>query len=375
MHLTDLPTPALVLDRGILASNLGAMSERMKSFGVNLRPHLKTAKSAHVAEMATAGQSGGITVSTLREAEYFADAGYRDITYAIGITPDKLPLVSRIQESGARIHLLTDNVEIANVLAASSGDFSVFIDVDTGYHRSGVLPESEAMLAIAHILDGAANVHLAGVLTHAGHSYDAPDTAAIARIAEEERARIVAAAQRIRDAGIACPTVSVGSTPTMRFAEQLDGVTEVRPGNYMFYDLSMVGRGVCAIGDVAVSVLTEVIVNLPDRDRVLVDAGALAMSLDRSADGGGLAGVGLGMVCDLDGRAMPDVVISKASQEHGWLGRRDGSPGLPMDELAVGSRWRVLPIHSCMTSAAYAQYYVVDGGAEVVDVWPRVNGW
>lgn len=375
MQLTDLPTPALILDRGTLTRNLRAMSERMTSFGVDIRPHMKTAKSAHVAELATAGQSGGITVSTLREAAYFADHGYRDITYAIGITPDKLPLVSRLQESGASVHILTDNVDVANVIAGRSEAYSVFIDVDTGYHRSGVLPESDALLAIARVLHDAPRASVAGVLTHAGHSYDASDAASMARIAEEERAGLVVAAERIRAEGIACPIVSAGSTPTMRFAERLDGVTEVRPGNYMFYDLSMVGRGVCAIDDVAVSVLTEVIVNLPDRDRVLVDAGALAMSLDRSADSGGLVGAGLGMICDLDGRAMSDVVVAKASQEHGWLGRRDGSTGLPLDELAVGSRWRVLPIHSCMTSSAYDAYYVVDGGAEVVDVWPRVHGW
>ena len=387
MLVSEIPTPALLLDRGILERNLRAMSGRMQGFGVDVRPHMKTAKSTHIAQMATAGHRGGITVSTLHEAAYFAEAGFRDITYAIGIAPDKLPIVSEVQASGARVNLLTDDVGIAEAIVRASdqnNEYSVLIDVDTGYHRSGVLPESDNLLAIAHVLDGAANVHLLGVLTHAGHSYDAPDTASIARIAEEERSRIVVAAQRIRDAGIACPTVSVGSTPTMRFVEGLDGVTEVRPGNYVFYDVSMCGRGVCAVEDIAVSVLTEVIVNLPDRNRVLVDAGALAISQDRSADSGTIAGAGFGILCDIEGQPLDDVVVAKVSQEHGWLGVRTIDamsvtngfyPTLPHDALAIGSRWRVLPIHSCMTSAAYSQYYVVDGGAEVVDVWPRVNGW
>ncbi len=378
MYLRDLPTPALILDRGILTRNLGQMSERVKALGADLRPHMKTAKSARVAELATGRHNGGITASTLREAEYFAAAGYRDITYAIGIAPDKLPWVSRIQASGTTIHMLTDDLESARAIvhaARPDNVYSVFLDVDTGYHRSGVLPESDALLAIAHTLNDAPNVALAGVLTHAGHSYDAADVASITRIAEEERAETVAAAERIRAAGIACPVVSVGSTPTMRFASSLDGVTEARPGNYMFYDLSMCGRGVCTLEDIAVSVLTEVIVHLPDRDRVLVDAGALALSQDVSANAGGMPGVGLGIVSHVDGRPTEGVVVKKASQEHGWLGMRDGVGALPMADLGIGTRWRVLPNHSCMTCSAYDEYYVVDGSDEVVDVWPRVNGW
>jgi len=378
MLLSELPTPALILDRSVLARNLRAMSDRMRNLGVNLRPHMKTAKSKKIGKLATDGHSGGITVSTLREAQHFADHNFRDITYAIGITPDKLAVVSRIQESGTRLNLLTDDVGVAQAIinaTHSKNEYSVLIDVDTGYHRSGVLPESDTLLAIAQTLNDAPHVHLAGVLTHAGHSYEALDSGAIARIAEEERAGAVTAAERIRDAGIACPSVSVGSTPTMQFAENLDGVTEGRPGNYMFYDLSMVGRGVCELDHIAVSVLTEVIVNLPDRDRVLIDAGALAMSHDRSADSGGMSGVGFGMVCNLKGQPMESFVVKKASQEHGWLGMCDDESRLPLQKFPIGSRWRVLPNHSCMTCAAYDNYYVVNGGNEVVDVWPRVNGW
>jgi D-serine deaminase-like pyridoxal phosphate-dependent protein len=377
MTLQEIPTPALVLDRSVLRRNITRMSERMRNFGVNLRPHLKTAKSVDVAKLATEGHSGAITVSTLHEAEHFARNGFNDITYAVGIAPDKLPLVSRIQALGAHVHVITDNVGVAQAIvhaASAERPYSVFIDVDTGYGRSGVLPESSELLGIGETLHATQHVTLKGMLTHAGHSYDAPDVTAITRIADDERNGAVRAAERLRAHGVDCNDVSVGSTPTMRFVERLDGVTEARPGNFVFYDLSMHGRGVCDIDDIAVSVMTEVVVNLPDRGRVLVDAGALALSQDRSADTGGMPGCGFGLVCGLDGQPHAPVVVKKTSQEQGWLGTRDDRP-LETGAFPIGSRWRILPNHSCMTAAAYDRYHVVDGGNEIVAVWPRVNGW
>jgi D-serine deaminase-like pyridoxal phosphate-dependent protein len=251
----------------------------------------------------------------------------------------------------------------------------VFIEIDSGYGRSGVLPESDELIALGRALQDAPGVHLHGVLTHAGHSYKAADDAARTEFADDEAGAVVKAAERLREAGIPCPVVSAGSTPTSVAGRTVQGVNEERPGNYMFYDLMMAGRGVCAIEDIAVSVLTTVVAAKPERNHALVDAGILALSKDLGADDGPMPGVRYGLVRDLKNeRDVGDAVVANLSQEQGWIASRSGGT-LPMDKLRVGDKLRVLPNHSCITCAAYERYYVLDGGDEVVGEWPRVNGW
>lgn len=380
MNLADVPTPALILDRARLRANCARMAERMRGFGVDLRPHMKTAKSWSVANIATEGFSGALTVSTLQEAEYFIDLGARDVTYAIGITPEKLARVHALQQGGATLHVLTDDPGVAQTIAAAGEkwdtEFSVLLDVDVGYGRSGISPDSEELLDIASLLANARGARLTGVLTHAGHSYDAEGLAAIRVIATEERDRIVAAAHRLREEGHACPIISLGSTPSCSVVDHLDGVTEARPGNYMFYDLMMVERGICDFADIAVSVLASVTVAKSERNYAVADAGGLALSKDREANRGAFDNIGYGVVCAVsDAEPIPGVIVKGVSQEHGKLGPRDGNTTLPGDLMRIGNKLRILPNHSCMTAAAYDRYYVVDGSDEVVDIWNRTNGW
>ncbi len=175
MDLNDLPTPALVLDRGVLAANIARMNERMRRLGVPLRPHLKTAKSVDIAHLAIAGHPGGITVSTLYEADYFLERGLADITYAVGITPARLDGAAALRRRGADLKIITDDIGVAGAIAAHGASFAVLIEIDTGGARGGVAPDGPELLEIARRLDGAPAVTLAGVLTHAGHSYDCRD--------------------------------------------------------------------------------------------------------------------------------------------------------------------------------------------------------
>ena len=377
--LVDIRTPALVLDLAVLRKNIQFAINKASSHGVRLRPHLKTAKSSHVAKLATQSHFGGVTVSTLREAEYLFENGISDCTYAVGICPSKFKDVSTLQQTGALVNVIVDDLGVAHQLCAfaknESRPFRVFIELDVGYGRSGVLPDSDALIEIASELDSAVNVDLLGVLTHAGHSYDAKDVEGIKRIAEEERSRAVLAAERIRDEGLSCPQVSIGSTPTFIYGESFEGVTEVRPGNYVFFDLSMHRRGVCEISDVAVSVLTTVIVTQEDRGCVLVDAGALALSKDAgSADNP----YGYGLIRGLDNAedfgADTQYIIGTLCQEQGWIAASNSGP-VDVSEFVIGHLVRVLPNHSCMTAAAYDTYYVVDGGIEIVAEWDRCHGW
>jgi D-serine deaminase-like pyridoxal phosphate-dependent protein len=194
----------------------------------------------------------------------------------------------------------------------------------------------------------------------------------MAEIAEGERKGAVLAAEKLRAAGFACPIVSVGSTPTAIHARDLTGVSEMRPGVYMLGDLFQVGIGSCASDDIAVSVLASVIGHRPKDNAVVLDAGALALSKDRSTerlDGGDF---GFGQVADLAGRAWPGVTVVAVSQEHGRVGAK--TP-LPFAQFPIGGKVRILPNHACITAAGHDVYHVLDGGSEIVDTWDRCRGW
>ncbi len=381
MDLDDLPTPALILDRARLARNTQAMTERVKALGVGLRPHMKTAKSADVAGLAVDGNFGGITVSTLNEAEYFLGHGITDITNAVCIVPAKLDQTAALIDQGADLKLITDNADVAKAIAAHPGPrdgaFKVLVEIDCGEHRTGVVPESPDLLDIAGTLAAAEKAEFAGVLTHAGHSYDCRTEEDIAAVAEEERAGAVRAAERIAGAGIPCPTVSTGSTPCVMFARDVTGVTEVRPGVYMFGDMFQAGLGTRAIGEIAISVLATVMAHGRDRNHVYIDAGGLALSKDR-ATAALDDDCGYGLVCDArTTELIPGLRVASVHQEHGQV---TGDGPVAFDDLPVGSKVRVLPNHVCMTAAAYNAYNVIDsdegeGGTEVIATWGRCNGW
>jgi D-serine deaminase-like pyridoxal phosphate-dependent protein len=365
VRLADLPTPCLVLDRDILHRNIETMAQCLAERRVPLRPHMKTAKSIDVARLATAGQPGGITVSTLAEAEYFAGHGMTDILYAVGITPQKLDKVAKLNAAGAAVIVLTDDPDVAAAIASHPRPPRALIEIDTGEGRGGITPDDDLLLTVAARLGSS----LAGVMTHAGHSYAGRSIEAITGIAEAERAGVVRAAERLRAVGHAAPIVSMGSSPTVRHAGRLDGVTEVRAGVYMFGDLFQAEIGTHEPDSVALTVLTSVIGRRPGR--VLVDAGGLALSKDRStADAP--RDYGYGLVLDVAGkRSFGDAIVQRAYQEHGVL---EADPAYPFD-FSVGARLRIAPNHTCMTAAAHDRYFVVAGTDEVVAIWPRVNGW
>jgi D-serine deaminase-like pyridoxal phosphate-dependent protein len=380
MRLDDLPTPSLVLDRTRLERNVLRLRARAMELGVTLRPHLKTAKSARVAELATGGR-GPITVSTLAEAEYFAKHGFRDIIYAVPIVPGKLDTVARLMRDGVDLKIITDNVGVANTIAARGreiGDsFGVLIKIDCGLGRAGIPPDSPDLLPIATALSGL-GAEFCGVLTHAGHSYHAHSVLEVKDIAEKERADVVRAAQRLEAAGRSSRIVSVGSTPTAVHADRLNGATEMRPGNFVFFDVFQVGVGSCAMDDIAVSVLATVIGHHRGRNHLLIDAGGLALSKDVGANEH-RPGTGYGLICLPGGKVpLPGLAVLDVHQEHGIVGHAKGLDAvtpLPFDKFPIGSRLRVLPNHVCMTAAMYDRYHVTEGGSDVVDEWDRVNGW
>jgi D-serine deaminase-like pyridoxal phosphate-dependent protein len=349
------------------------MRDKVRALGVKLRPHVKTSKSSDVLRVLAGGTDVPITVSTLTEAQYFFEGGVTDILYAVGIAPVKLPEVAGLIRARCKLRLILDSVEAADAVRtfseAESVPIEVLIEIDSDGHRAGVSPGDPLLIEIGHRLGPS----LAGVMTHAGASYDCRTREEFEEMAEQERALTVEAAERLRAAGLSCEIVSVGSTPTLHYARRLDGVTEARAGVYAFGDLVQAELGTCAIDDIAIGVLASVIGHNRQHGRVLIDAGFLALSRDR-----GTADLpvdwGYGGVCDaVSGAIIEDVTVSSTNQEHGIITGRSGA--IDFDRFPVGSRVRILPNHACATAAAYDRYYVTDGDQRIAEVWERVNGW
>ncbi len=380
--LTDVPTPAAVIDLARMESNIARMQSQMDRLGVRFRPHVKTAKSLPVAQRQLAAGASGITVSTLKEAEQFFAAGVSDILYAVGVAPNKFPAALALRRRGCDLKLLTDSLDVARALDAFGREhrhgFDLLLEIDSDGHRAGIKPHDSLLLEIAGALGSGAQdggARLAGVMTHAGASYELDDPQALAQMAEQERSRCVEAAQRLRQAGHRCDIVSVGSTPTALSAASLGGVTEVRAGVYVFFDLVMANVGVCAVDDIALSVLTSVIGHQPEKGWALVDAGWMAMSRDRGTQAQ-RRDYGYGQVCDLDGRPIAGLTMHGANQEHGILAfaAGPGSAGDIVQRLPVGTLLRVLPNHACATAAQFPAYHVLQPSGGLLE-WPRFGGW
>ena len=379
MALFDIETPTLILDRSALERNTSRMTARFAARGIRLRPHMKTAKSIDVARLAISGNFGGITVSTLREAEYFARHGITDITYAVGIIPQKLGRVIDLVRQGVRVSIITDRVEIAEeasrIAAAEGVVLPTLVELDSGEQRAGVSATSDELCVLGATIEALPGLRLEGVLTHAGHSYQGRSIAQIEEIAEAERVCATTAAERLRSMGLDVGVVSIGSTPTATHGKSYQGITEVRCGVYMFGDVFQSEIRSCRLEDVAVSVLATVVDHRRDLGTALIDAGALALSKDRSTAAAGLPeDIGYGLVLDASAsRLVEGVRVGQVYQEHGLL---VSEGAFPFDQLPIGTRVRILPNHACMTAAMHQGYHVVDGIDDTsMEYWPRINGW
>jgi D-serine deaminase-like pyridoxal phosphate-dependent protein len=376
--LHEAVTPALVLDLDKATANVSRMRGHAARLGVGLRPHMKTAKSVDVLRQIVGGVSTPITVSTLKEAEVFAAAGATDMLYAVGIAPHKLPRVSAIRRTGCDLCIVIDSATAADAVGRHAKEVRdpvpALIELDADGHRAG-LPATR----MAEIVALGRTIHegggeLRGVMVHAGESYAIQAGDALREAARHERDVAVAAAQALRAAGLPCPVVSVGSTPTACGAQDLSGVTELRAGVFMFYDLFMAGVGVCGLDDIALSVVATVIGHQPAKGWTLVDAGWMALSRDRGTARQAVD-QGYGVVCDLSGKRLGDLLVIDASQEHGILAVRPG--GIAAPALPLGTRVRILPNHACATAAQHDRYLVVQqpDPTRVTATFRRFGGW
>lgn len=375
MTLKELGTPAALVDLDTLERNCVRMNERARRLGVVLRPHVKTHKCVQISRIQTQGHSGALTVSTMAEARAFAAAGFSDLTYGVPVPFHAIPEAADLLARGTRLNLLLDSEAALRELEAAGSArglrFPVFLKVDCGYHRAGVDPEREESLGLARALAASPHLEFRGILTHSGQAYHCANAEGALSVAEHERVLMAAFAGKVRSAGVPVPEVSVGSTPACCAARDWSGVTEIRPGNYAFFDAFQAAIGSCVLEDaLAFTVLSTVIGHYPERGALLLDAGALALSKDPGAlhvDGR----CGFGVLCDLLGRPIPGTRLTSLSQEHGQVAVSD--PSL-FARIPVGSKVRIIPNHSCLAAACFRTYVVLkDGHAD--GEWHTVGGW
>jgi D-serine deaminase-like pyridoxal phosphate-dependent protein len=372
MHLDELQTPCALVDLDRLERNAAAMTDRAHRLGVRLRPHVKTHKCVEAARIQVRGHFGGITVSTLAEARGFAAAGFTDITYAVPVAPQRLAEVVEINSRIDRLAVVVDHLvtisAIEEAAAAHAVALPVWLKLDCGLHRAGVDPDSDRAMSLAARLERSPHIDFRGVLTHAGQSYRATNRGQARAAAVEECSVTRSFVKRLAKAGITVPEVSVGSTPTMTAVEDLDGIDEIRPGNYLFFDVFQTAIGSCTVADIAFSVLATVVSVHSEHHRAVIDAGALALSKDPGPTHVD-PGCGFGRIVAVDDQhPLPGLSLTSLSQEHGVM----EGPGTAA--LRPGTRLRILPNHSCLAAVCFGSYRVVRG-TEIVDEWLPFRGW
>ena len=344
--VNDLDTPSVVVDLDVLEANVNRMAEAARRCGVRLRPHAKTHKIPEVARLQLAAGASGISLAKTGEAEVFAAAGLEDIFLAYPIVGAEkgrrlLALADRI-----RLAVGVDSIEgassVAAVFHAAGRRIDALLKVDCGYHRVGVAPEGAKELA--RRLSDLPGLTLRGVFTHGGHAYLEETPEGVAAVAREEGEVLCSVAEEIRAAGFAIGEVSVGSTPTARAAMAVSGVTECRPGNYVYHDASQVSLGTCRIENCAMTVVATV-VSVPAPNRAVLDCGSKTLSSDALRP----RGEGHGWILGRESR------IEKLSEEHGVV---RVAPG---ETFRIGERVRVLPNHACVVSNLHDRVVIARG--------------
>jgi len=346
MNIADLDTPSVVVDLDVLERNVGRMAERAGETGVRLRPHAKTHKIPEVARLQLAAGARGISLAKTGEAEVFAAAGFDDVFLAYPVVGAEKARRLLALSDRVRLAVGTDGVEGASSLGGvfhpAGRRLDVLLKVDCGYHRVGVSPESA--VEVARRIADLPGISVRGVFTHAGHAYLATTREEVDAIARQEGEILAATAQVLRGAGLPVEEVSVGSTPTARGAMAVEGVTECRPGNYVYHDASQVSLGTCGIGDCAMTVLATV-VSVPATDRAVLDCGSKTLSSDALRP----RPSGHGWILGRKSR------IDKLTEEHGVVRVEAG------ESFRVGEKVRILPNHACVVSNLHDRIVVARG--------------
>jgi D-serine deaminase-like pyridoxal phosphate-dependent protein len=364
--LASLPTPCVLIDLDRVDRNIDRMQAAADARGLRLRPHAKTHKSIAMARQQIARGAAGICCAKLGEAEVFAAAGIEDIRLPYPLNPANADRVISLLDR-TRLSFVVDDAGVAQawsrVLQSHGRDVDVLVKVDVGFHRCGIDPDRADAAAIVARIAEMPGLRVRGLLSHAGHAYGAASESETMAIADAEARLLAGLSAQAQQLGVEIEEVSVGATPTARFSVQLDGITEIRPGNYIYYDRTQVGLGAAAWADCALTVLAR-IVSTPAADRLILDSGSKTLTNDLARGFGGAPGYGV-VFDDLDASAPDDsLTIERLSEEHANVRLREGGRRRETGDLV-----RILPNHSCVVSNLVDRAWLVRGH-EVVGELP-----
>jgi len=366
VKLSDLRTPSVLIDKTRLEQNVDRMQAAATARGIGLRPHAKTHKSPDLARVQIARGATGICCAKLGEAEVFAAAGIEDIRLPYPINPANADRVLKLLDL-TRLSFIVDDFGVARswsgLMRVNQREVDVLVKVDVGFHRCGIDPEArDAAEMVARVAE-LPGLRFRGLLSHAGHGYGAEMESEIATIAAAEARTLTRLAEEVKRLGATVQEISVGATPTARFSLKQDGITELRPGNYIYFDRTQVALGAATWDDCALTVLARV-VSRPAADRIILDCGSKTLSNDQARGFSSCPGFGV-VLTDLD-TPRPDttLLIERLSEEHATVRVLGTECGLKPGDLV-----RVLPNHACVVSNLVDSVWLVNGDA-VLDELP-----
>ena len=365
MQIHDLPTPQILVDHPRLVRNMDTAQQLAAAAGLKLRPHAKTHKSPLVAKWQIERGAVGVCCAKVGEAEVFVAEGIGNIRLPYPVNPANAPRLLALMDRAA-ISIIVDHLDVArgwsDAMRRAGRTLDVLIKVDVGFHRCGIDPNGDA-LGFIQAIASMPGLRLRGLLSHAGHGYHAASEQELCEVAQREAETLTALREQAKGSGIALEELSVGATPTLRFSARQRGLTELRPGNYVYFDRTQVALGAATLDDCALTVLATVVSKHPGR--IILDCGSKTLTNDQAR--GISPSPGFGAVLTGDGESPRQIdeslSIERLSEEHATVGVAGGT------SLEPGDRVRVVPNHSCVVSNLVDVVRLVDGD-RVIDTIP-----
>jgi D-serine deaminase-like pyridoxal phosphate-dependent protein len=365
--MLEITRPTLVVDKEICLQNIERMTLKAAKYNLRLRPHFKTHQSAKIGEWFKLFGVDAITVSSVKMAEYFAANGWKDITIAISLNLLEIENINRLAAS-IKLNVLLENREAALALAKrTSSAVGVFIKIDTGYNRTGI-PSSRTNLidSILETISSNKKITFKGFLSHTGHTYQAKSTNEIFSRHFDALLKLKTL-KKLYKKEYPKLEISMGDTPSASICSNFDGVDELRPGNFVFYDLMQHSLGVCQMEDIAVKVVCPVLAKHISRNEIVIYGGAVHFSKDTvlNTDGKQLYGRII-----IQNEGQPKLLdtnnyLSKLSQEHGTLKVTPTN----FKHINVGDLVEIIPVHSCLTANLMGYFQTSDG--ETIEMMPK----
>lgn len=350
--------PKLLLNKNICRRNIRLMNEKAKKNQVDFRPHFKTHQSAMIGKWFRDEGINRITVSSVKMANYFANAGWDDIFIAF---PASLSEADNINHLAGTINLSLSIESVQSAIHLDkflSNPVSVLIKIDTGYHRTGLDPlDISTIQGIVKTIQDSDNLHFLGFYSHSGHTYSSTKTSEIEQIHRQ-------AVQQLNDLrsffkkDYPRHILSIGDTPACSWVNDFGQVNEIRPGNFVFYDLMQVALGVCSFQDIAVALECPVVAKNANRNELVIHGGAVHLSKDYIRINNEIVYGGVVPITKSGwGMPMENTWVTQVSQEHGII---KTEPSI-FNEIQVGETIGILPVHSCLTANLAEHYHTTTG--------------